>query len=107
MRNSEYSRVATWFHDCYACAGSSDGVVDILYLNPLVSRIHAAIQFNSKDEPFLVDLESTHGTWKGGNENVTNQCRGGLHNLQTCGSDSKVLGNVYSRPTRAFLLLRI
>lgn len=52
--------------------GSQDDDVDILYKNPLVSRHHAAIQFNAKGGAFLVDLGSTHGTWKGGAV-ITNQ----------------------------------
>lgn len=46
--------------------GSFDNSVDVLYKNPLVSKHHAAVQFNKKGESFLVDLGSVHGTWKGG-----------------------------------------
>lgn len=44
--------------------GSSQNA-SIVYPNPFVSRFHAVIQFKPDGSAFIMDLNSTHGTWHG------------------------------------------
>jgi pSer/pThr/pTyr-binding forkhead associated (FHA) protein len=43
--------------------GRSAEMCDIELANPLISRQHAAVVFNKEEEPYIIDLNSAHGTF--------------------------------------------
>ena len=62
---------------------------EIEVLHKSASRVHACIAFDSKEQPFVVDLSSTHGELRTGTMLKTPillRCRN-IHNIEQCSRD--------------------